>query len=276
MVYSPAKSMLDNLKLRVYDVLVDVEDDKPFERALAAGLMILILLNVVAVVLESVDSIRAEYGTYFDWFEGVSVAVFSVEYLLRLWVSSVDEKFRGRIVGRLRYALTPMAIIDLLAILPAFLPLIFAFDLRIMRVLRLFRLFRLLKMARYVHSLDSLHRVLNAKKETLLVTTVLISIKLLFASSLMYVLENEVQPDKFPDIPSALWWGIATLTTVGYGDVYPITGAGKLLGGSIAFLGIGLFALPAGIIASGFAEEVERRRAKAGTAKACPHCGEQI
>lgn len=268
--------MLDQLKYRVHDVLVDVEDDKPVERGLAAGLMILILLNIVAVVLETVDSIRADYGTYFDWFEGFSVGVFSVEYLLRLWVAPVDGRFKGRFRGRLRYAVTPMAIIDLLAVLPAFLPMLIAVDLRMMRVLRLFRMFRLLKMGRYVQSLDSLNRVISGKKEVLLVTTALISILLLFASSLMYIAENEAQPDKFSDIPSALWWGIATLTTVGYGDVFPVTGFGKLLGGSIAFLGIGLFALPAGIIASGFAEEVEKRRASAKNAGSCPHCGEPL
>lgn len=268
--------MLDQLKYRVHDVLVDVEDDKPVERALAAGLMVLILLNVVAVVLETVDSIRTDYSAFFDWFEGFSVAVFSVEYVLRLWVAPVDERFKGRFRGRLKYAFTPMAIIDLLAVLPAFLPMFVAVDLRMMRVLRLFRMFRLLKMGRYVQSLNSLNRVITGKKEVLLVTTALISILLLFASSLMYIAENEAQPDKFSDIPSALWWGIATLTTVGYGDVFPVTALGKVLGGGIAFLGIGLFALPAGIIASGFAEEVEKRRSTAKKVGCCPNCGEPL
>jgi voltage-gated potassium channel len=168
-----------------------------------------------------------------------------------------------------------MAIVDLLAILPAFLPLIFPLDLRIIRFLRLFRLFRLFKMSRYVDSLNSLDDVVRSKKEELTVTVVMIAMLLLFSSSLMYVVETEAQPDKFPDIPSAMWWGVATLTTVGYGDVFPVTPLGKVLGGFIAFLGIGMFALPTGILASGFAEEIRKRHEK-DKACACPHCGGDV
>jgi voltage-gated potassium channel len=122
-------------------------------------------------------------------------------------------------------------------------------------------------MARYVESLNTLHRVLRAKKAELAITLLMIVILLVLASSAMYVAENNAQPDKFPNIPAALWWGVITLTTIGYGDIYPITPVGKIIGGFIAFMGIGLFALPAGILASGFSEEVqkrhERKRAKA-------------
>ncbi|MBX3267656.1 MAG: ion transporter [Acidobacteria bacterium] len=268
--------MLEQLKFKIYDVLVETEDGETIDRIVAFLLMLLIMLNVIAVVLESVDSIAASYASEFYYFEIFSVAVFTLEYLLRLWIAPLDPRYSGAVRGRIRYAFTPMAVIDLLAILPAFIPLFFAVDLRMMRVLRLFRLFRLLKLGRYVDSLDSLGRVVRAKREVLLVTTTMIVILLLFAGSLMYAAESDAQPDKFPDIPSALWWGIATLTTVGYGDVFPITPLGKLLGGAIAFLGIGMFALPAGILASGFAEEVERRRAKARAASTCPHCGEPV
>jgi voltage-gated potassium channel len=133
------------------------------------------------------------------------------------------------------------------------------------------RLFRLFKMGRYVESLNTLDDVVKSRKEELLVTVVMILMLLLFSSSLMYVVEHEAQPDKFPDIPSALWWGVVTLATVGYGDVFPVTPLGKFFGGIIAFLGIGMFALPTGILASGFAEEVRRRRLK--EAHCCPNCG---
>lgn len=266
--------MLEKLKLRVYDVLVEVDDNELIDKIVAGALMTLILLNVAAVVLETVDEYQQAYGDFFRIFETFSVAVFTVEYVLRLWVAPLDERYRGGFRGRLRYAMTPMALIDLLAILPALLPLLFALDLRIIRLLRIFRLFRLLKMSRYVQSLDTLDDVVRSRKEELLVTTVMIAMLLLFAASLMYVVEGEAQPDKFPDIPSALWWGIATLTTVGYGDVFPITPMGKLLGGLIAFLGIGMFALPTGIIASGFAEEIQKRRPK--TRPSCQHCGREI
>jgi voltage-gated potassium channel len=268
--------MLQNLKLRVYDVLVETDDGELIDRIVAIFLMLLILLNAVAVVLETVVELRETYGSIFDSLEMVSVAIFTAEYLLRLWIAPLDARYAKPVRGRLRYALTPMALVDLLAILPTVMQLIFPLDLRIVRFLRLFRLFRLFKMSRYVESLDTLDDVVRSKKEELAVMLVVILMLLVFSSSLMYVVENEAQPDKFPDIPSAMWWGVATLTTVGYGDVFPVTGLGKVLGTFIAFLGIGIFALPTGILASGFAEEVKKRREKNKLYPACPHCGGDI
>jgi voltage-gated potassium channel len=267
--------MFEKAKLRVYDILIETDDDERIDKIIAFGLILLIIANVVAVVVESVDSVSQQYAGFFYWFEVASLAIFSIEYLLRLWVAPLDPRYPGWLRGRLKYALSPMALIDLAAIAPAFLPLFFAMDLRIVRALRIFRMFRLLKMSRYVESLNTLDDVVRSKKEELLVTTIMIATLLLFSASLMYLVENEAQPDKFPDIPSALWWGIATLTTVGYGDVFPITPIGKLLGGAIAFLGIGIFALPTGILASGFAEEIQKTKKKTGT-NCCPHCGNEI
>lgn len=268
--------MFENLKARVYDVLVETDDDEVVDRVVAVFLMLLILINALAVVLETVDDLNARYGALFHSLEIVSVTIFTVEYLLRLWVAPLDARYAKPFTGRIRYAFSLMAIIDLLAILPGLLPLIFPFDLRIIRFLRLFRLFRLFKMSRYVESLNTLDDVVRSKKEELIVTIVMIAMLLLFASSLMYVVETDAQPDKFPDIPSAMWWGVATLTTVGYGDVFPVTPLGKVLGGCIAFLGIGMFALPTGILASGFAEEIKKRRRKDTACLLCPHCGGDI
>ena len=267
--------MLRNLQLRVYDILVETEDDELIDRIVAVFLMILILINTVAVVLETVDELNEQYSAIFWSLEIVSVAIFTIEYFLRLWVAPLDPRYAKPFWGRVRYAFSLVAIIDLLAILPTFLPLIFPVDLRIIRFLRVFRLFRLFKMSRYVESLNTLDDVARSKKEELLVTLVMILMLLLFSSSLMYLVEHEAQPDKFPNIPSAMWWGVATLTTVGYGDVFPITPIGKLLGGFIAFLGIGMFALPTGILASGFAEEIQKRRQKKEECL-CPHCGGDI
>lgn len=266
--------MLNKVKKRVYDVLVETDDNGLVDKIIAVFLIILILLNVATVVMETVDELNQLYGSIFRAIEIVSVTIFTVEYLLRLCVAPLDKRYAKPLTGRLRYALSPMALIDLLAVLPAFLPLIFPLDLRIIRFLRIFRLFRLFKMSRYVESLDTLDDVVRAKKEELFVILVMIGMLLLFASSLMYVVETEAQPDKFPDIPSAMWWGVATLTTVGYGDVFPITPLGKLLGAFIAFLGIGIFALPTGILASGFAEEIQKKRKK--LCVICPHCEKEI
>lgn len=268
--------MLERIKYRVYDILVETEDNELIDRIVAAFLMVLILINVAAVVLETVDELNQQYGAVFQAVEAFSVGVFTIEYLLRLWVATYNPKFSKPVTGRIRFALTPMAIIDLIAILPAYLPLFFAFDLRIVRILRLFRLFRLLKMNRYVEALDRLDDVIWSKRQELLTITLAVATLLLFASSFIYVFENEAQPDKFPSIPAAMWWGIATLTTVGYGDVYPVTPLGKLLAGLIAFLGVGIFALPAGILASGFAEEVRKRREIVDCETVCPHCGRDL
>jgi len=268
--------MSDRLKRRVYEI---VECYTP-----AAGgrsvvdrfdvlIMALIVANVAAVMLETVDWIAAPYARLFRAFEVFSVAVFTAEYALRLWSCTADPRFAGAFRGRLRFALTPMAIIDVLAIMPFFLEFL-AFDLRFVRVLRLFRLFRVFKLARYASSLRSLVDVLRSKKEELLVTLFTLVVLLIFASSAMYFAENEAQPEKFTSIPASMWWGVATLTTVGYGDIFPITSLGQLFGAVIAILGVGFFALPTGILASGFAEEIQKRRRRETVV--CPHCGRDI
>lgn len=268
--------MLRKIKYRFYDILVETNDNELIDRIVASFLMVLILINVVTVVLETVDEYNQQYGAVFQFIEVFSVSVFTIEYFLRLWVITYSPEFSKPIKGRIRYALTPMAIIDLIAVLPAYLPLFFTFDLRILRILRLFRLFRLFKMNRYVEALNKLDDVVWSKREELLTMLLVVVALLLFSSSFIYILENEAQPDKFPNIPAAMWWGIATLTTVGYGDIYPITPLGKLLAGFIAFLGVGIFALPAGILASGFAEEVRKKHLPADCASVCPHCGGDI
>lgn len=199
--------------------------------------------------------------------------VFTLEYLLRLWTCTVDTRFHGAIKGRIRFAATPFALVDLIAILPFYLPMFLPLDLRFIRALRLFRLFRILKMGRYSESLKMLGNVLREKKEELLITIFVVLILLVISSSLMYFIENEAQPKAFSSIPSAMWWGVATLTTVGYGDVYPITPLGKFLGAIIALLGIGAVAVPAGILTSGFAGKIHE---KYGKRTICPHCGKDI
>ena len=166
-----------------------------------------------------------------------------------------------------------MALVDLFAVLPFYLPMIFPFDLRFIRAFRLFRLFRLFKLARYSVAFKTLGRVIKLKKEELNIAVFIIFLLLIVSSSLMYFVEHNVQPNTFQSIPHALWWGVSTLTTVGYGDIYPITPIGKFLGAIIALLGIGIFALPAGIFASGFAEELAKRNKETIY---CPFCGKNI
>lgn len=236
-------------------------------------ILALIAANVVAVVLETVAVVRHAIGPFFVAFEWLSVGAFTVEYTLRLWSCTASPRFERPLTGRLRFALTPMALVDLAAILPTYLPTLVPIDLRILRILRLMRLARVLKVARYSESLALLGNVLRAKRAELLTTAFAGTLLLLLASSLMYFVENEAQPEAFSSIPAALWWGVVTLTTVGYGDIYPVTAVGKVLSGAIGVLGVGLFALPAGVLAGGFAQALQQSQ-RAG--RLCPHCGKRV
>lgn len=263
----------EKAKRRAWVLLESNVGETRLDRVIDAFIMALIVLNVGAVLVETVEEISAPLSHYFRAFEIFSVAVFSAEYALRLWSCTADPRYAAPVRGRLRYATTPMALIDLLAILPFYLEF-FALDLRFVRSLRLFRLFRAFKLARYSASMRTLGNVLRSKREELLVTLFVVVVMLVFASSAMYYAEHDAQPDKFSSIPASMWWGVATLTTVGYGDVFPVTPAGKVLGAVISILGVGLFALPTGILASGFAEEIQRTRKRETII--CPHCGLDI
>lgn len=259
------------VRRHVYDVLHVQPNDHGFQRAFNITLLALIVLNVLAVIFETVQAIEARYHLAFETFEIFSVSVFTIEYLLRVWSCTVEPKYRHPLWGRLRFVGSFMALVDLISILPSLIPG-GTLDLRFMRSLRLARLARTLKIARYSQSLQAISRVLQSKREELVVTLISGAVLLTCASSLMFYAEHEAQPQQFSSIPASMWWGVATLTTVGYGDIFPITPLGKTLGAFIAILGVGLFALPAGILAGGFAEELHARREK----RVCPHCGREL
>ena len=246
------------VRKQIFDLLDAGERDNFAGRAVNTFLILLILGNVLAVIFESVASLRAQYAGAFQIFEMLSVAIFSVEYGLRLWscVEDVTHRYPATMRGRLRYALSPMAVIDFLAIAPFYVSMLFAVDLRFLRV---FRLLRLLKITRYSPAIETLGRVLYNERRALVSALMFMLILLVFASSLMHMIERQAQPVAFGSIPEAMWWAVVTLTTVGYGDVAPITPLGKLLGGVVTLLGVGAFALPAGILASGFAQEIQKQ-----------------
>lgn len=255
--------MGNKTKQKVLRTLNKGEESDKLSKAFDTFIMALILLNVSAVIIETVESIHVRYGEIFDYFEVFSVVVFSIEYLVRLWACTAIEKYKHPVWGRLRYMVSLEAIIDLLAIIPFYLPILLNnADGRMIRILRLFRLFRLFKLGRYSMAFGLVTDVIKKRKEELFVTLTLLLILLVFASTFMYYIENAPDRDGFQSIPETMWWGVATLTTVGYGDVYPITPLGKLLGAIIAILGVGLFALPAGIIAAGFESELKGRNKK--------------
>lgn len=258
---------MTRLRLRTWEIVETGLGADRLSRAFDKLILSLIVLSVLSVIMESVQPLGSDYAGAFYAFEVFTVAVFTLEYLLRLWACVSDPRYRGGLHGRLRFVFSPLSIIDLLAILPFYLQFL-GLDFRFLRILRLLRIF---KAARYKASLRLFANAVNARREELLITSGMMIFLLLIASCLMYYAEHAAQPEQFSDIPSAMWWGVATLTTVGYGDIYPVTALGRMIGSFVAVLGIGLFALPAGLLGSGFVEEIQKRKRP----PLCPHCGKR-
>jgi len=246
-------------RIRIYELLEAGRPNDPLSRFVDGALIVLIAVNVIAVILESVPSFSAAFGPQFRAFEVFSVAVFTVEYGIRVWscVEIQDGRYEASLRGRLRYMLTPLALIDLVAILPFYLAMFFSIDLRFLRVLRLLRVF---KLTRYSAAMTVLLEVLRQEARSFGAVLFILCVVLIMASSGIYLLEHKLQPEAFGSIPAAMWWAVATLTTVGYGDVTPITPMGKVFGALITIVGIGMVALPAGILASGFSDQLRKRR----------------
>jgi voltage-gated potassium channel len=261
--------MYKSLRAKTHAILDPEEESSFAEKFTDYFIIVLIILNVIAVILETVDSVYRGNESVFKMFEIFSVTVFTIEYILRIWTCTIKEKYKHPFWGRIRFMFSLGALIDLAAILPFYLPLVFALDLRSLRILRLLRVF---KMGRYTKASRLIVNVIKSKKEELVLSFFITFFLIIAASTIMYFVENAAQPNQFSSIPAAMWWSVTTLTTVGYGDTVPITPLGKLLTGFISLLGIGVFALPAGILASGFSDEFNKEHKK----DYCPHCGQEL
>ncbi len=264
------------LRKRTYLFLNATKGASGLSKAFNTFIVALILLNILAMVLESVEQIKAAAPRWFLLFEDFSVAVFSIEYVLRLWSCVEEPRYTRPVLGRLRFALTPLALVDLSAVLPFYLSL--HADLRVMRIFRMVRMVRVMrvmrvaKLGRYSESLQMLLRVVQSRWEQLLSSILILLILAVVSASLMFYAEHDAQPKAFSSIPAAMWWAVATLTTIGYGDIYPVTVIGKFMASIIAVLGIGMFALPTGILGSGFVEELDKHK----KTRTCPHCGKEL
>ncbi|WP_158818391.1 ion transporter [Methylocapsa sp. S129] len=247
------------------------------------ALALLIVANVSAVILESVEPIRASHPLAFVTLEHVATAIFAVEYGLRLWtaIDLPNGRFHRPLSGRLRYALSFFALIDLISILPAVLGLLGAGDLR---VLRLLRFLRMLKLTRHSKIFGLIWAVLRQEARAIGAIVFILCLTVTISGTLMYMIEEDEQPTIFSSIPAAMWWAIETLTTVGYGDMVPVTAVGRVLGGVVAIVGIGTLALFSGLITVGFLDQLKSRRDFADSRNAdhtaptkareiCPHCG---
>ena len=277
---------MGRIKTRVYEIVSSAQEGDRISFWFDMAIIGFIMLSVVELVLATVPGMLIRHLWLFFAVEIITAVVFSIEYFLRMWSCTADPRYQKPVAGRIRYALTPLVLIDLISILPYYLPLIipganFAF-------LRTLRVFRFFKLGRYSRSFRIMIKVLERNRESLFGTVFIIMVVLIIAAALMYQIEFSAQPEVFSSIPESMWWGIVTIATIGYGDMVPITPMGKALGFVISLIGIGLFALPAGILASGFSEvikeEEEKRKGttsrQTGTStdeyQICPHCGREI
>lgn len=264
-------------KRRIHELLEVGHNEDGISRAVDTILLVLIVSNVAALVVSTDQRFHDAAPGFFLWFEGVSFGIFAVEYFLRLWCCTEEPGYEHPVTGRLRYMLKPLMVGDAVAVFSFFIILAVPpnndVNLGVLRALRLVS--RMALLARYSPGLQALTLAVSSRRNELLAVVSVVGVLLVLASSLMYYVEQGAQPDEFSSIPAAMWWGIITVTTVGYGDVAPITPLGRMLAGVIALLGIGIFALPAGILGSGFMEQVAARR-RESSVRTCPHCGLEI
>ncbi len=261
-------------KKKVHILLHPELGESKWDKIINSFIIILIVLNVIAVILETVHSIHEAYGGFFKFFDLISVIIFTIEYILRVWSSTHDPRYKHNVYGRLRYMVSTGALIDLLAILPFYIHIGMGLDLRVLRILRLLRFLRLFRLTAYMKAAKMIKGVFVARAPELKLSLVMISFLIIISSCLLYFAEHNAQPAKFSSIPASIWWAVVTITSVGYGDMVPITIWGKVLTGIIVLSGLAILTLPAGIITAGFLEEM--RKLKKEKIHKCPHCGKAI
>lgn len=253
---------MSNLKWKVYNLIRDDDENDLVSNIFDGVIISLIIINVIMVIVDTFNGLSNWYQSLSDVIEIVSVIIFTAEYLLRIWTATYIYTDKCPVLARLRYIASFMAMIDL----------------RVLRALRMVRLLRLFKANRYSNAMRTIGNVFKKRASQLVSSFIVIFILMIIASVLMCDAEKSAQPDKFSNAISGLWWAVATFTTVGYGDIYPITAIGKILSGVIAILGIGLVAVPTGIISAGFMEQIEEEKAEILEDKKpyCPYCGHKL
>lgn len=248
------------LEQRIYN-LIREDDINTFYANLVDGFLIFMVLLSVVVAFLSTFKISSGLEQTIVFLEVFFVLIFTIEYILRIWTAELIYPNLTPLQSRLRYALTPMALIDLISIIPFYLPL-FGFSMGTFQAIRLVRLLRIFKINRYTNSLMVIGEVLKKRATQLFSSIIVIFVLMFIAAMLMYDVEHIAQPEVFDNALSALWWAMATITTVGYGDIYPITTLGRILSAFITFMGIGLTAIPTGIISAGFIEQSREMKRK--------------
>lgn len=285
---------MESIERALYYIVDESDDHNKLSKFFNYFLMVLIILSVGEMALETDETIFNEYKYYFNVFDLFTVMVFSAEYIIRIVTAHLNPKNKGKTRWQSikDYIFSFAGIVDLLSILPFYVNDI-KFDSRVVKTLRLFRFLRVFKMARYNESMKDIVDVIRAKSSEIGVIMGLIMIIMIISSFIMFYAEHKDNSEQFPNVLSCLWWAIVTMTTIGYGDVYPITVWGKVVGSIMAILGIGLVAMPTGIISAGFLEKIDEKKKKAEKEEAekekpkeeiteenkkhyCPYCGKRL
>lgn len=256
-----------SIKSRIFRVIDDHTSKRLPNRLFHTILFALILLSSSLLILETVKDIYGSYKSLFLALELFTMIFFTAEYLLRIYTCTELKEYRHPFIGRLSYVFTPLMLIDLLSVIPFYM-ILFSSEYSGFYLFSIFRVLRLLKAIRYVNAFRIIGEVFYLKRAQLFVSFIFILFVFVFASSIIYIAEKNAQPDKFSNIPAAMWYTIATITTVGYGDIYPITVIGKVTGGLISMMGLILFAIPTSILTSGFLKVNQQKKEEK-----CPHCG---
>jgi voltage-gated potassium channel len=265
---------MKSIKKRLFEIIQTANEHDVASKIFDVSIICLIILNVVLVIADTFN-LPSAVSSAFNVIEVISVIIFTIEYLCRFWTSDLLYPEMKPIKARIKYIFSFMALIDLFAILPFYIPFIIKIDLRVLRMLRIIRLLRVFKINRYTTALSAIGTVFKKKKNQLISSIFVVLLLMVIASVLMYNVEHDAQPEAFGNAFSALWWAVATFTTVGYGDIYPVTVLGKILSAIIAMLGIGLVAVPTGIISAGFIENIDHPE-EDDEKHYCPYCGKKI
>lgn len=266
--------MYHSTKKKVHILLHPELGETRWDKMLNSFIIILIILNVAAVIIETVPEYQHRYSTFFHYFDTISVIIFTIEYVLRVWSCTHDPRYQHPVFGRIRYIFSTDGLIDLLAILPFYVNFFVGFDLRMLRILRLLRFLRIFQLTAYLKSAKMVRNVFVKRANELKLSLILIFFLVIIASCLLYFAEHNAQPKVFTSIPATFWWSVVTVTSVGYGDMVPVTLLGKTLTAVITLSGLAIFALPAGIVTAGFLEEMRHMREH--KVHRCPHCHQPI
>ncbi len=267
-------NILSSIKSKIFNIIRDDDENDLISNIFDTIVICIIIINVVSIIAYTF-TLPDHMIALLNKIELISVIFFTIEYILRIWTADLTYPNLSPAKARLKYLKSFMALIDLVSILPFYLPFIFPSSLLVLRSLRAIRLLRIFKFNRYVTALSSIGQVFKENKHQLISSIIILALLMIIASVLMYNVESEAQPEVFSNAFSSLWWIVTTLTTIGYGDIYPVTTLGKILSEVISLLGVAIVAIPTGIISAGFIEQ-NNKKDKDCNKKYCPYCGKNL